>query len=225
MTPQQRRIVVIGTDGIYGTVDADDLDRGAPVRWTLDSGETVIVPRELFTESIDGSYRVALGKEDLASYAGAEPEAPAEAAYADRTALRSERADFEAARAAEEVVPLVEEELVVGKRAVESGKVRVTTRVHEREEVVDEPLLREEIDVRRVPVGRVIERPLEIRTDGDTTIIPVYEEVLVVEKKLMLKEEIYLTRRQTHHRDAQRVTLRSEEAVVERIRGDHRETL
>lgn len=35
----------------------------------------------------------------------------------------------------------------------------------------------------------------EIRTEGDVTIVPVLEEVLVVEKRLVLKEELHIRRR------------------------------
>ena len=52
--------------------------------------------------------------------------------------------------------------------------------------------------------------------DGDTVIIPVVEEVLVVEKRLVLKEEVRLKRvRTTEHLD-EPVRLRVMEAVVER---------
>jgi uncharacterized protein (TIGR02271 family) len=84
------------------------------------------------------------------------------------------------------------------------------------EEVVDEPLLREEVEVERVSVNRVVEEPSGIRYEGDRTIIPLYEEVLVVEKRLMLTEELHVTKRQVETRDPQRVSLRREEAVVER---------
>ena len=51
-------------------------------------------------------------------------------------------------------VPVVAEELVVGKRTVETGRVRLTKKVREREETVDEPLLREDVTVERVLVNR-----------------------------------------------------------------------
>jgi hypothetical protein len=58
------------------------------------------------------------------------------------------------------VLPVVDEELRVGKRVVETGRVRVTKRVHEREELVDEPLVREEYDVERVPVNVFVDEPV-----------------------------------------------------------------
>ena len=55
-----------------------------------------------------------------------------------------------------------------------------------------------------------------MRSEEDTLIIPVLEEVLVVEKRLLLKEEVRITKREETH-TPQRVTLRREEAAVERI--------
>ncbi len=114
------------------------------------------------------------------------------------------------------VVPVVEEELRVGKRLVETGSVRVTKSVREREELVDEPLVREEYDVERVPVNVFVDEPVGPRQEGDTLVVPVLEEVLVVEKRLLVREEIRLTRRQTEGRETRRVKLLSEEVSVER---------
>lgn len=113
-------------------------------------------------------------------------------------------------------IPLAEEHLRVDKRVRETGRVRLSKHVDVREEIVDEPLLREEVEVERVPVNRYVDEPVPTRTEGETTIIPVMEEVLVVEKRLRLKEELHVTRRQTEHREPQRVTLRSERVEVER---------
>jgi uncharacterized protein (TIGR02271 family) len=114
------------------------------------------------------------------------------------------------------VIRLAEEKLNVGKRTVERARVRVTKRVIEREEIVDQPLMREEVMVEHVPINQVVAQVVPVRYEDDVTIIPRYEEVLVLEKKLMLVEEIRVTRRQTEYRDPQVVVLRHEEAVVER---------
>jgi uncharacterized protein (TIGR02271 family) len=114
------------------------------------------------------------------------------------------------------VLPVVEEELRVGKRVVETGRVRVTKHVREREELVDEPLVREEYDVERVPVNVFVDEAVGPRQEGETLIVPVLEEVLVVEKRLLVREELRITRRQTEERESRRVTLLSEEVSVER---------
>ena len=118
----------------------------------------------------------------------------------------------------ETVIPVVREELEVGKRRVDTDSgVRVHKTVSKRQAVVDPPLSRDEVQVERVQVDRPVEGPVEVRYEGDTMIIPVLEEVLVVQKRLVLKEEIRVTRRRIETRSPQRVTLRSEEAVVERL--------
>src|SRR5262245_56030185 len=55
------------------------------------------------------------------------------------------------------IIPVVAEELTIQKQQVARGKVRVTKRVESREEVVDTPVVREEVVVERVPVNRVID--------------------------------------------------------------------
>jgi stress response protein YsnF len=69
------------------------------------------------------------------------------------------------------------------------------------------------------------EAPVPVRQEGLTTIITLLEEVVVVEKRLRATEEVRITRRRTVRQASQHVTLRREEAVVERLdaagRGDN----
>ena len=122
---------------------------------------------------------------------------------------------------AEEVaaIPLIEERLSVAKREVESGRVRVRITVEEREETVTEQLLRDDLQIERVPRNvRVTEVP-HVRLEGNATIVPVVEEVLVVEKALMLVEEIHVCRRSISEAREIPVKLRAERANVEREPG------
>lgn len=114
-------------------------------------------------------------------------------------------------------IPVVEEKLQVEKEAVARGTVRIRKTVHEHEETVDVPLSHEEVQVERIPVNRMIEGEVQVRYDGDTMIIPIVEEVLVVETRLMLKEELHVTKRRVTENHPQTVTLRSEEATIERL--------
>ena len=113
-------------------------------------------------------------------------------------------------------IPLVEERLQVGKRAVESGRVRVHVKVEERQETVAEELLRDDVEIERIPRNTPLSAVPHVRLEGTTTIVPVVEEVLVVEKRLMLVEEIHIRRRSEHERREIPVTVRSEHARVER---------
>ncbi len=116
----------------------------------------------------------------------------------------------------EERIPLVEEEVRIDKREVERGRVRVRTVTDEVEEMARATLDGEAVEVERVAVDRMVEVAPEIRTEGDVTIIPVVEEVLVVEKRLVLKEELHVRRRRTTEDVEVPVTVRRQRAVVER---------
>lgn len=113
-------------------------------------------------------------------------------------------------------VTAVEEQLQVATREVETGRVRLSKRVELREETVDVPLLREEVEVRRVAVGRELDAPVDVRHEGDVMIVPVMEEVLVLRKQLVLKEELHVSRRRVEAHRPQQVTLRSERVEVVR---------
>jgi uncharacterized protein (TIGR02271 family) len=112
------------------------------------------------------------------------------------------------------------EELSVSKETVETGRVRVATRTREREALIDEDLARERVEIETVPLGLRIDTVPEVRQEGDTTIVPVVEEVLFVERQLVLKEEVRIRRVRTidHHKET--VMLRYQEAAVTRHPGD-----
>ncbi|MEE1611904.1 YsnF/AvaK domain-containing protein [Microvirga sp. CF3016] len=120
----------------------------------------------------------------------------------------------------EEVIQLVEETASVGKRQVVTGRVRVQTVTDTIEELAHADVERETVEVTRVPVDRMVEIAPEIRTEGDVTIVPVLEEVLVVEKRLVLKEELHIRRRVAAETVEVPVTLRKQRAIVERIAPD-----
>ncbi|MDQ4140966.1 MAG: YsnF/AvaK domain-containing protein [Bacteroidota bacterium] len=113
-------------------------------------------------------------------------------------------------------IPVVEEYVQVGKRIVETGRVRIIKTVNEEEAHVEAPLLQEEVNVERVPVNQYIETAPPVRYEGDVMIIPVIQEVVVIEKRLMLVEEIRVNKHQTQTNVSQTVTLRKEEVKVER---------
>jgi uncharacterized protein (TIGR02271 family) len=114
-------------------------------------------------------------------------------------------------------IPVVEEFLQVDRQTVVTGGVRIVKTVQERPEVVDEPVTTEEVTVERVPINRQIDRPVAVRHEGDTTIVPIFEEITVVEKRLMLKEELHITRRQVVTSHPRVISLQSETATVEHL--------
>lgn len=115
------------------------------------------------------------------------------------------------------VIPVFEEEAFLDKKIVETGKVRLSKRVSEHEELIDEPLRREEVSVERVAVNQYVDEPPQVRHEGDVLIIPVVEEKLVVEKRLVLIEELRVRKQIVETHQPQSVTLRKETVDVSRI--------
>jgi stress response protein YsnF len=111
---------------------------------------------------------------------------------------------------------LLAEELSITKEEREAGRVRISTRTHERETLIDENLAREHVEIETVAVGRRIDAVPDVRREGDTTIVPVVEEVLVVERQLMLKEEVRIKRVRKSERYQKKVILRHQDTVVSR---------
>lgn len=116
----------------------------------------------------------------------------------------------------EQVLPLVEETLATRRRTVETGTVRVRTVLEQREEIARAEIYRHAVSVEHVPINREIDAVPEPWEDGDVLVIPVVEEVLVVEKRLVLREELRVRRRREVDHVEQPVSLRSMQAVVER---------
>jgi stress response protein YsnF len=121
------------------------------------------------------------------------------------------------------VLPIVEEELQVGKRRIESERIQVRTLTDLTEELVRQELTGEHLEVERVPIDLLIQPGSDlprIRTEGSVTIFPVLEEVVVVEKRLRLKEEVRITKRVTTENTETPITVRKQRAVVERLNSE-----
>lgn len=116
-------------------------------------------------------------------------------------------------------IPLVEERIAIAKRQVEAGRLRVRISVDEREERVPVELAHDEVEVERIPKNVAVAELPGVRLEGNTTIIPVVEEVVVVEKRLMLVEEIHVRRKTATSTEEVPVRLRSEQAAIERDGG------
>jgi len=122
---------------------------------------------------------------------------------------------------AETVIPLLEEHLRLGKRVREIGRVRVSVTTGTEARRIEETLRSKLVDVQRVPIGRTVAAAPPVREEGDTLVIPVLEEVLVVERRLVLREEVRLRLRVEERRHAEEVTLRRQDAAVERLPPRH----
>jgi len=114
-----------------------------------------------------------------------------------------------------QVLPLYAEQVAVSKR-VRKTRVQVARTTRTREAVVKEDLAHEQVVVERVAIGRVVDAVPDVRQEGDVTILPVMEEIVVVERRLILKEEVHIRRVRTTERHVETVTLREQEAAVTR---------
>lgn len=117
-------------------------------------------------------------------------------------------------------LPVHEEQLRVGARRVDAGRgVRVTKSVARRPYQFEQALLHDELEVRRIPIDEIV--PLEAapvaRHEGRTLIVPVLEEVLVVEKRVRIREELRITRSARETVRVEAGQLRAEQVGVERF--------
>lgn len=166
----------------------------------LEGGQALSLPEDALVKQHTGDYYLLLKLSEL-----------------ETSADTPRGSDDSPQRIDEAVIPVAQERLSVHKRQVDGATVRVTKVVHEEERTVNDPLLSEEVQVERVKIDRAVDAPEPIRAEGDTTIIPLYEEVLVVEKRLVLTEEVRVSKRQVEKRAPQSVTLRREEVNVEHL--------
>jgi uncharacterized protein (TIGR02271 family) len=112
-------------------------------------------------------------------------------------------------------LPLIEERLKVDIRQVDLGEIDVHKTVEVVEETWFEPVTHEEAQVERVRVNRTVDAPEQPREEGDWLIIPVMEEVIVVQKQLVVVEEIRIRKHHVTEQQEVRGTVRRERASVE----------
>jgi len=113
------------------------------------------------------------------------------------------------------VIPVIEEKLRIDKEKVETGKFIITKKVHEEEVTENVSVTEDKVTIDRKEINQYVDSaPPATRQEGNSTIISVVKEVLVVEKKLMLVEEIHVTKHQTESTTPVKDTLRKEEVKV-----------
>jgi uncharacterized protein (TIGR02271 family) len=116
-------------------------------------------------------------------------------------------------------IPVVEEELKVGKRAVRKGGVRVYSHVTE-QPVSEQVTLREEhVDVQRRPVDRPLgEADLEAFKEGSIELTETAEEA-VAAKEARVVEEVVVSKGVTEHTETVKDTVRRTDVEVEQLGG------
>ena len=178
---------ILDRDGRKGAFASSVTDPDR-VEVRLASGERMTAPRALVEIGADGVHRFSCSFASL----------------------------LELPYGGELILPVVGEEPEITKREVPRERVQLHKTVKERTENVEVALAIEEFSVERVTIGRQVDAPTAPREEGDTLIVPVYEEVLHVEKRLMLREEIHVKRVRREVRQPHQVTLRREDVEVVR---------
>ena len=110
---------------------------------------------------------------------------------------------------------VLHEQVNIDKETVVSGKVVIHKNVHEEDELISVPVSHEEVKIKKVAINKYVDDAPAVRYEGDTTIIPVIKEVLIVEKKLLLVEEVYITKHVVTQTTEHTVPVRKEEVRVE----------
>jgi uncharacterized protein (TIGR02271 family) len=115
------------------------------------------------------------------------------------------------------VIPVIEEQLTIEKVVVETGKVHIRKTVTEEQATVNLPLIHENYQVERRPGSKkLLTNHPGIRYEGENMIIPVVREVLVVEKRYEVLEELHVIKTRTEVPHLQQITLLKESAEVRR---------
>lgn len=210
MIENENSRIVIGEGGWRGRLDSTPT---AHTRYVVvhpeDRGPALMLPVALLEQRANGTFHLALTRSAAAAHSLEISQGrTTETADANNQAVNGY---------GQIVVPVIEEMIEVRKQMVDTANVRIIKTVHEHEETIGEPLKRETVEVTRVPIDRAVDSAVPAREEGNTLIIPIYEERLVVQKQLYLKEELHVTRQESVDSQAlQTVTLRREEVAIER---------
>jgi uncharacterized protein (TIGR02271 family) len=218
---QQNDSLVIDGNGMRGLLDVagtpEQIKRNGQFLVHLENGTGVFVPANEIVASQAGGYLLSRGFEEF----GTAQQLTNNSAPPQNTGTgqqMTEAANTPPRNLEDQlVVPVLAEELQVGRESVVTGGVRVHKRVVERTEVVDQPIQSEEVEVERIPINQIVETAPAVRYEGDVIVVPLVEEVVVTEKRLMLREEVRIRRHKFETRKPQEVILRREQVEFEEI--------
>ena len=158
-------------------------------------------------------HRQNVASRSTAATTGAATAAPTAATSAARTApATSATAARGATEVQEEVIPVYEEELKVGKRVIEQGRVRVHAYTVEQPVQKDLTLRDERVEIEHRPISRTSD--LRMPQEREIEIVERHEEP-VVEKRVTGNEEIVVRKEVDQHTETVRDTVRRTEVEVE----------
>jgi uncharacterized protein (TIGR02271 family) len=182
---------VFGPDGFLANIQGEYDPRQPWTELVTPEGQLLMVPTEVLTARTEGGFHLASSLADLGL-----------ADMADRDSR---------------VIPIIHEELLINKVRNPTGWLRVVKGVTEETRNVEETCTRDDLEVVRIPRNEVVLESPPVRYEGEMTIFPIVEEVLVLEKRLVLREEIHVRRRQTQELQSKQVTLRKEYVELTRL--------
>lgn len=134
----------------------------------------------------------------------------------NREKVKSSEDNFETKSAGyvqlNEVIPVIEEEILFDKKVVKNKTLIIEKKITSEEVSVDVPLTTEHINVERVGMNQFLDSQPSVRYDGDTIIIPVTREVVV--KRLLLVEEIRISKQLETKNQSEKIILKKEEVTV-----------
>jgi uncharacterized protein (TIGR02271 family) len=114
-----------------------------------------------------------------------------------------------------QTIELREEQLIAHKELRTLGEVEVRTEWDLVPGRLEVDAYREEVEVEHEPVGQVVSERGQSWEENGVLIVPIYEEQLVVTKRLVLRERLRIRRVGTSERQLFEDTLRRERLVVE----------
>lgn len=141
------------------------------------------------------------------------------AATMSGTATRTSPPNTNLYQGDEIALPIIEEELRVGKRQVERGGVRVRTRVEERPVEQQVTLREEHVDVQRRPVNRAVTDADRAQLQSGPIEVTESAEQAVVSKEARVVEEVVVSKEATQHTETVRDTVRRTDVDVEQVPG------
>ena len=209
MARTQDATPVRDADGQTGWLDGP-FTPDAPLDVRLDSGQRLRLAAGLVQQKPSGELRTRVSFADLID----------EADLADEAALRSDAPLASTGRlptrADAEVFQEIQESIDVRRVVREAERVRILVTTGQTTETVSEPTWQDHVEIRREPVGQVVTAVEDVRTEDGVTVVPVYEEVLVVERRLVLRERLHVSVQREATETRQEVTLRHQSVDVAR---------
>jgi uncharacterized protein (TIGR02271 family) len=210
MSPDTDNPVVISSSGIRGYIESDPKHRPGEsdqVLVNFETGQRLWVPPEALLLHEAGHYELQIGMAELEQQ-HSRPTILARPPVFD-TQL-AEAAQVQAGAQAPlggQVVPedasdtqptgVTDQDLQARDGEGDTdGSINLVKIIQTIREELPGTVLREDVTVQRVPINEYVDATPPIRYEDDTVIIPVMEEVLVVQKRLLLREEVVVRKRQ-----------------------------